>query len=140
MRTIYLFLSAMIFFFIVGCTNQEHTMDLLDENIREINVSESNGVGDMNQDILVSISDKDSIKRFENIIRTAVKQKLNNDAVKPDFDIMVEYEGDLPTHAIHLTLGEKGEESILMYIASEGETYVISSKSTDQLRELILSE
>ncbi|GAA0288046.1 hypothetical protein GGQ92_003030 [Gracilibacillus halotolerans] len=138
MRTIYLFLLAMIF--IVGCTNQEQTMDLLDENIREINVSKSNGVGDMNQDILVSISDKESIKIFENIIRTAVKQKSNNDAVKPDFDLMVEYEGDLPTHAIHLMLGEKGEESILMYIDSEGETYVTSSNSTDQLRELILSE
>lgn len=138
MRTIYLFLLAMIF--IVGCTNQEQTMDLLDENIREINVSKSNGVGDMNQDILVSISDTESIKIFENIIRTAVKQKSNNDAVKPDFDLMVEYEGDLPTHAIHLMLGEKGEESILMYIDSEGETYVTSSNSTDQLRELILSE
>ena len=138
MRTIYLFLLAMIF--IVGCTNQEQTMDLLDENIREINVSKSNGVGDMNQDILVSISDKESIKIFENIIRTAVKQKSNIDAVKPDFELMVEYEGDLPTHAIHLMLGEKGEESILMYIDSEGETYVTSSNSTGQLRELILSE
>ena len=37
---------------------------------------------------------------------------------------MVEYDGGLPTHAIHLWLGEEGEKSILMYMVGEGETYL----------------
>jgi hypothetical protein len=38
----------------VGCqNNQENTMVLLDEKVKEINVSKSNGVGNMNQDIIL---------------------------------------------------------------------------------------
>jgi hypothetical protein len=53
---------------------------------------------------------------------------------------MVEYEEGFPTHAIHLWLGEENEESILMYMVGEGETYLTSSKTTNDLREIILSE
>ena len=125
--------------FIVGCQNsEENTMVLLDEKVKEINVSKSNGVGDMNQDIILSFDDKESIKVFEKAIRTAVKQQSNINETKPDYDVMVEYDGGFPTHAIHLWLGEEGEKSILMYMVGEGETYLTSSKATDQLRELIL--
>ena len=123
---------------IVGCQNSEGTtMVLLDEKVKEINVSKSNGVGDMNQDIILSFDDKESIKVFEKAIRTAVKQQSNINESKPDYDVMVEYDGGFPTHAIHLWLGEEGEKSILMYMVG-GETYLTSSKATDQMRELIL--
>ena len=126
---------------IVGCQNSHgNTMVLLDEKVKEINVSKSSGVGDMNQDIIFSFNDKQSIKVFEKAIKTAVKQQSNINETKPDYDVMVEYDGGFPTHAIHLWLGEEGEKSILMYMVGEGETYVTSSKATDQLRELILSE
>ena len=124
--------------FIVGCQNSDGTtMVLLDEKVKEINVSKSNGVGDMNQDIILSFDDKESIKVFEKAIRTAVKQQSNINESKPDYDVMVEYVGGFPTHAIHLWLGDEGEKSILMYMVG-GETYLTSSKATDQLRELIL--
>jgi hypothetical protein len=124
--------------FIVGCQNSDgNTMVLLDEKVKEINVSKSNGVGDMNQDIILSFDDKESIKVFEKAIRTAVKHQSNINESKPDYDVMVEYVGGLPTHAIHLWLGDEGEKSILMYMVG-GETYLTSSKATDQLRELIL--
>ena len=124
---------------IVGCQNsQGNTMVLLDEKVKEVNVSKSSGVGDMNQDIIFSFNDEQSIKVFEKAIKTAVKQKSDINETKPDYDVMVEYDGGLPTHAIHLWLGEEGEKSILMYMVGEGETYLTTSKATDQLRELIL--
>jgi len=124
-----------------GCQNsQENTMVLLDETIKEINVSKSGGIGDMNQDIIQSFDDEQSIKVFEKAIRTAVKQEAVINETKPDYDVMVEYDGGLPTHAIHLWIGEENEKSILMYMVGEGETYQTSSKMTNQLRELIFSE
>ena len=132
-----LFLLAGLFF-MVGCQNSEgNTMVLLDEKVKEINVSKSNGIGDMNQDIIFSFDDKESIKVFERAIRTAVKHQSNINETKPDYDVMVEYDGGFPTHAIHLWLGEEDEKSILMYLVGEGETYATSSKATDQLRELL---
>ena len=116
----------------VGCQNSEgNTMVLLDEKVKEVNVSKSSGVGDMNQDIIFSFNDKQSIKVFERAIRTAVKHQSNINVTKPDYDVMVEYDGGFPTHAIHLWLGEEGEKSIFMYMVGEGETYLTSSKSTD---------
>ncbi|MEH7014603.1 hypothetical protein V7087_27975 [Neobacillus niacini] len=129
------------FIYIAGCqSNQENTMVLLDEKVKEINISKSTGVGDMNQDIFLSINDRQSIKVFEKAIKTASKQKSDVNKAKPDYDVMVEYEGGFPTHAIHLWLGEENEKSILMYMVGEGETYLTSSKTTNQIRKLILSD
>ena len=107
---------------IVGCQNsQENTMVLLDEKVKEVNVAKSSGVGDMNQDIILSFNNKESIKVFEMAIRTAVIYQSNINETTPDYDVMVEYNRGLPTHAIHLWLGEEGEKSILMYMVGEGE-------------------
>ena len=131
MKLLYSLLLLSGLFFIVGCQNSEgNTMVLLDEKVKEIKVSKSNGVGDMNQDIILSFDDKESIKVFEKAIRTAVKHQSNINETKPDYDVMVEYDGGFPTHAIHLWLGEEDEKSTLMYMVGEGETYVTSSKAT----------
>lgn len=137
MKILYFLFLLTGLFFMVGCQNSEgNTMVLLDEKVKEINVSKSNGIGDMNQDINLSFDDKESIKVFERAIRTAVKHQSNINETKPDYDVMVEYDGGFPTHAIHLWLGEEDEKSTLMYLVGEGETYATSSKATDQLREL----
>ena len=134
MKILYSLFLLVGLFFIVGCQNTNRTtMVLLDEKVKEINVSKSNGVGDMNQSIILSFDDKESIKVFEKAIKTAVKQQLNINESKPDYDVMVEYVGGFPTHAIHLWLGDEGEKSILMYMVG-GETFLTSSKATDQLR------
>jgi hypothetical protein len=126
---------------IVGCQNsQGNTMVLLDEKVKEVNVSKSSGVGDMNQDIIFSFNDEKSIKVFEKAIKAAVKQQSDIDETKPDYDVMIEYDGGFPTHAIHLWLGEEDEKSTLMYMVGEGENFVTSSKATNQLRELMHSE
>lgn len=110
---------------------QENTMALLDEKVKEINISKSRGIGDMNQDIFLSINDRQSIKVFEKAIKTVIKQKSDVNNTKPDYDVMVGYEGEFPTHAIHLWLGEENEKSILMYMVGEGKTYITSSKATN---------
>ncbi|KGR76901.1 hypothetical protein [Ureibacillus sinduriensis] len=128
--------------FIVGCQNeQENTMVLLDEKIKEIHISKSNGVGDMNNsEIIFSYNDEQAIQVIEQAIKTALKQQADINETKPDYDVVVEYEGEFPTHAIHLWLGEENEKSTLMYMVGEGQTYLTSEKSTNQLRELILSK
>ncbi|MEH7272696.1 hypothetical protein [Neobacillus vireti] len=141
MKVLYSFLLLVALSIIVGCQNsQENTMVLLDEKVKEINVSKSSGIGGMNQDIILTFDDKQSIEVFEKAIRTAVKQQSNINDTKPDYDLMVEYDGEFPTHAIHVWLGEEDEKSTLMYMVGEGETYLTSSKAADQLRELILTE
>ncbi|WP_110926534.1 hypothetical protein [Bacillus massiliglaciei] len=63
----------------------------------------------MYPDVSLSIQDRSSIKVFENAIKTAVKQKTDINGEKPDYDVRQ------PTHAIHLWLGEEGEESSDVY-------------------------
>ena len=117
-------------------------MVLLDEKISEINISESNGIGDMNEDIILSIKDKKSIDIFKKAITTAAKQSGKVDITVPDYDVMVEYEADegkLPTHGIHLWLGDENEQSTFMYVTNDS-VYLTSPKMTKELRRLILSE
>ncbi|WP_428909937.1 hypothetical protein [Niallia sp. Krafla_26] len=136
----YFMLALIGVFFVTGCQGPGNTMVLLDEKVKVMNVSESNGFGDMNQNILFSFNDQQSIKVFEKAIRTAVQSQTTIDETKPDYDVMVEYVGGFPTHAIHLWLGEENEKSTFMYMIGEGETYVTSAKTTNQLRELLLRE
>lgn len=139
MKVLYSSLLLLGLFFIGGCqSNQENLMVLLDEKVTEVKISNSSGAGNMNQDNILSFDDKQSIKIFNKAIRTSVKQKSDMNETKPDFDVMIEYKEGLPVHAIHLWLGEENEKSTLMYMVGEGETYLTSSKNTNQLRELIL--
>ena len=141
LKVLYSLLLFLGFSVSVGCQlQQENTMVLLDEKIKGIKISKSNGIGDVNQDGIQSFTDKHSIKTFEKAIKTAMKQTSDVETTKPNFDIMVEYEGGFPTHAIHLWLGEENEKSTLMYMVDGEETYITSSKVTNQLRDLILLE
>jgi len=138
LKVLYSLLLFLGFSVSAGCQlQQEDTMVLLDEKVKEIKISKSNGIGDMNQDVIQSFTDKQSIQTFEKAIRTAMKQTSDIEITKPDFDVMVEYEGGFPTHAIHLWLGEENEKSTLMYMVDGEETYIASSKMTNQLRDLI---
>lgn len=128
---------------LIGCQLQQgETMVLLDEKVSEINISESNGRGGMNEDIILSIKDKKSIDVFKKAITTAVKQSGEVKISEPDYDVMVEYEaeeGGLPTHGIHLWLGKENEKSTFMYITDDS-IYLTSPQMTKELRRLILSE
>lgn len=137
-RLAFLVLLTCLFFF-SACDSGVEKMNLLDEKISAIKVSNSEGVGDMNLHIALTIDEQEQIKVIEKVIRSAVKKNVSLDR-QPDYDVMVEYEGGLPTHAIHLWLGEEGAKSILMYMVGEGETYVTSEKHTERLRKILLNE
>ena len=140
MKIIYSLLIILGLALIGGCqSSEEDTMVLLDEEVKEVNLSNSVNVGEVNPNLFFSYKEKKAIKVFENAIKTAVKKQTTIETI-PDYDVLVEYVGGLPTHAIHLWLGEEDEKSILMYMVGEGETYVTSSKATNELRKLLLSE
>ncbi|MBS4179424.1 hypothetical protein [Lederbergia citrea] len=125
--------------FLAGCQSLHgETMVLLEEKIAAVNISKSNGFDDMNVDILQSFTDDESIRTFKNAITTAQKQMGKVDVSEPEYDVMVEYENELPTHGIHLWLGKESEKSMFMYIGDD-EVYLTSPKTTGKLRALIIS-
>lgn len=132
--------TFMVFSFaiITGCQSAE-TMVLLDEEIKEIKVSKSEGLDGINEESFISFKDRKSIAVFEKAIITAVKQSGKADISKPEYDIAVEYKGDLPSHGIHLWIGEDNEKSAFMYITNE-DIYQTSPQMTKKLRSLILSD
>ncbi|MDL4841783.1 hypothetical protein [Aquibacillus rhizosphaerae] len=141
MKTMYCLLIFLVLFVIVGCQISGETMVLLDEKIEVINVSAGNEVGNINTNTIISLTDKESIEALETVIRTAVKQKVDVNNSTPDFDILVEYAEGFPGHPIHLWLAEDEEPSTLMYIVDEERvTYKTTSKSTIQLRELLMTK
>lgn len=65
----------MLQLYIVACqSKQTETMVLLDEKISEVKISKSKGFGRMNEDVIVSFKDKESLDIFGNAITTAIKQ------------------------------------------------------------------
>ncbi|MBX9975542.1 hypothetical protein [Cytobacillus firmus] len=128
------------FAIIAGCQSAPaEKMVLLVEEIREIKVSKSEGLGEINEDKYLSFNDRKSIAAFEEAITSAVKQPGNADISMPDYDVAVEYKGYLPSHGIHLWLGEDNEKSAFMYITDES-VYLTSPEMTKKLRSLILSK
>ncbi|NEU31764.1 hypothetical protein GN156_13415 [bacterium LRH843] len=139
MKAIISLLSVLGLIFLVGCQLQEETMVLLDEKIAAVKVSKSNGFGEMNTDILHSFTDDKSIKTFKKAITTAGKFMGDVEIADPEYDVMVEYAGHLPTHGIHLWLGEENEKSTFMYIG-DNVIYFTSPQNTKELRTLIYQE
>lgn len=127
---------------LVGCQTQIiETMVLLDEKISKVEISKSNGLGEMNEDIFQSFTDAESIEVFKNAITTAQKEVGKVDVSEPDYDVAVIYtsaEGQLPAHGIHLWLGKENEKSMFMYFGND-EVYLTSAKNTQRLRKLIQS-
>ncbi|WP_282142089.1 hypothetical protein [Cytobacillus oceanisediminis] len=91
----FLLCTFMVFSFamITGCQSAE-TMVLLDEEVREIKVSKSEGLGGINEESFISFKDRESVDVFDKAITTAVKQPGNAGISKPEYDIAVEYKGE----------------------------------------------
>jgi hypothetical protein len=134
-----IFVSVMI---IAACqSGRSEKMVLLDEKISKVEISDSKGLGGMNEEVLLSFQDKDSLSVFEEAITSARKQPGKVDLTKPDFDVMVQYESDeehLPTHGLHLWLGDEGDISTFVYIGDDN-VYHTPPEVTKKLRGTILS-
>ncbi|MFD2044207.1 hypothetical protein ACFSTA_09955 [Ornithinibacillus salinisoli] len=133
--TLILILCMLVF---TGCKQPADTMVLLDEKIEIINISNSHGFGEMNEDIIYSFRDIESISILKDVITTATKQKSDVDVEQPDFDMMIGYGDEFPIHAIHLWLGKEGETSTFRYMVDdEVSTYVTTPNSTNKLRSIL---
>ncbi|WP_068677298.1 hypothetical protein [Oceanobacillus sp. Castelsardo] len=136
-----IFSIIICFLSLMGCSSQHgETMVLLDEKVAEVKISESKGIGDMNENILYSFVDEKALDIFQTAIRTAVKQPEEKVASEPEYDVMVEYDassGGFPTHGLHLWLGEEDEVSTFVYIADDV-VYHTSPKMTNKLRTLLI--
>lgn len=143
MKIVFQILSIVGLIVLTGCqSNQVETMVLLDEKIDKVHIAKSEGFGGMNEELLRTYTDDESIKTIKKAITTAQKQPGKVESSKPEYDVMVEYtskEGKLPTHALHLWLGNDNEESIFMYLEDD-EVYLTSSQMTRKLRMLIPTE
>jgi hypothetical protein len=139
-KLVAVFAAAM---FLAACqSGRPDTMVLLDEKISAVDISESKGLGGMNEEVLMSFKDKDSLSIFKTAITTARKQSGKVDLTQPDYDVMVKYEseeGQLPTHGIHLWLGAEGDESSFVYIGDDA-VYHAPPEITKKLRGLIVSD
>lgn len=124
-----------------GCQSPfAETMVLLEEPIAEVNVSKSKGFGEINDDFLFSFNDDETIKIFEKAILSAERIDGKSNPSVPEYDLVVVYEDELPSHAIYLWLGDEDEASTMKYLTDEEVAYVTSAKTTNQLRELLISK
>ena len=135
--------SIIIIVLVAACQSEKvDTMVLLDEKVKAVHISESNGLGEINTESFESFTNEKSIKVFEKAIMTAQKQPETVDVSEPEYDVMVEYEageGELPTLAIHLWLGGENERSTLMYIEDD-EVYLTTPAITKKLTALLIKE
>lgn len=141
MKHLFMIMMLYMMALLVGCDKDSgwETMQLLDEQVVEIRISDFETWDEMNGDTLLSFKEAKDVRAFEEAIRTARKQPDDAKRTDPDYDVMVVY---APIHAIKLWLGEEGQESVFSYGFKDwGEdVYVVSAKHTDRMRELILPE
>ncbi|MBM6618011.1 hypothetical protein [Bacillus suaedaesalsae] len=140
MRVCVVFLVFLGSLIVAGCTNQTDTMSLLDEKIEKIEISKSKGMGSVNEEIFLVLDDNESINVMKKVITFAVMNENDIPMKEPDYDVVVSYGDQFPKHAIHIWLGNEGEDTILSYLVEDGGTYKTSVKNTKKLRELILGE
>lgn len=126
-----LFLAIMILI-LSSCSNN----DLLNGELSNVSVSESNGFSEVNSNFIHEFDDQDSIEVFEKAISTAVQQEGVVDMPEPEFDLEVTYtKGN--KQGFHLWLGEKGNKSTIMSIYNTQTIYYVSEKMTDELVDLL---
>lgn len=138
MKKLYLFLILSLCMFILfACQSQEEKMTLLD-NINSISVSESDGYGGINEEYFTTIDKDTFVSRFERVLKRTEGRKQNVDVEneKPDYDVLVQYKNG-ETHGLHLSLGDSGKKSRIMYIGHENNGFDISPEDTDILRAML---
>lgn len=117
------------------------TLELLDEPIAEIRVTESQGmqiIGEEDSKTLFTFTDPKDITVFEKALTTAALHEESIPPGEPEFHLYVHYENNLPVHAFHLWLGNDKEQCLLMYMIDETEKiYVVSDEMSKQLRAFI---
>ncbi|MEH7235638.1 hypothetical protein [Bacillus sp. JJ1562] len=132
-----LLLTVITIFILVGCQSPKGGLVL--NAISKISISESEGYGGLNENYFTTIDSEEMVQVFEEVVKSTVQTNGIVKKNRPDFDILVQY-ADGSTHGLHLSLGNEGDESILMYVGHESTTYIVRPDGTEKLRQMIETE
>ncbi|MGO1470542.1 MAG: beta-barrel fold lipoprotein [Tissierella sp.] len=138
--TILSFILVFISIIMLGCQLQDskdsNKINLKDE-IKEINIFQSNEFKNENSDLIVSASDTDNTEIFETvktIISDSIKQAGIVDMIEPNYNLEIVYEDD-STKELYLWLMEveDGKGSLM----EAEDTHIVYSFSEDLNAKLI---
>lgn len=140
----FIFISLLLF----GCQSKENISTETDANpstrsendkklsiesdFKSVSISNPKGFNG------ITFDDKESLKAFQNIFSSAVKEPGKVDMADPEFYLEVIY--DKENHqSLYLWIGEKGQRSTFMKTEDTHTIYTVSEEKTDKLNELVES-
>lgn len=139
---------TLISLFLFGCQSKENTPSeppvntstesennhklLIDSDLKSVSVSKTNGSDELTFD------EKDSIRAFQSIFSSAVKEGGIVNMAKPEFYLEVVYAKE-SRQSLYLWIGEKGQKSVFMKVGDTHTIYTVSEDKTDKLIELVES-
>ncbi|RVT59968.1 hypothetical protein [Niallia taxi] len=101
-------------------------------DFKSISISKTNGVNE------ITFDDKDTLKAFQVIFSSAVREPGIVDMAAPEFYMDVVYDKD-NQQSLYLWIGEKGQRSTFMKTEDTNTIYTVSNDMTDKLIELVES-
>lgn len=132
----YLLLVSLLVFLVAGCSqNSGKAMpgsDQLDQ-LKEVQLSNFEGMGSLNENFKKEFSSKDKIQVFEDAMKNATK--TDTSIKKYDYDMKLNF-SDGGDKALHLSKNDKNE-IILKYIGDSTDTYIIKPEKSKELINLI---
>jgi len=132
-RRIVVFL--LVFIALVGCQSEsEKPMPGSDQDIKEVQLSNFEGLGSMNEEFKQGFHKDGEIQIFQNAIKKAKKQEDLN-IKNYDYDIKLTLQ-DGGNKGIHLTKNED-DEIIMKYIGDSTDTYIVNTEDSKDLINLI---
>ncbi len=139
---------AFMFLFLFGCQSKENistetnvnSPSLLENNkqlsidnhFTSVSISKPKGFNK------ITFDDKESLKAFQDIFSSAVKEDGIVDMAGPEFYMDVVYD-KVSQQSLFLWIGEKGQRSTFMKTEDTNTIYTVSSDMTDKLIELVKS-
>lgn len=104
----------------------------IESNFKRIFVSKIKGIDE------VTFDDKESIKVFQNIFSSALKEDGIVNMSDPEFNLNVVFDED-NQQSLYLCIGEKGQRSTFMKTVDTNTIYTVSEEMTNNLIELVES-
>ncbi|MGO1369204.1 hypothetical protein [Senegalia sp. (in: firmicutes)] len=116
---------------LLGCNQQLNEKDNLklelDGKIKEISIFKSNGFDKSNSDLIINITNEETIDKLKNIITSATKLDGIVDIREPDFNLDVIYK-DNSKEKLYLWIEENGGKGSLMKSDDTNTLYNISEE------------
>ncbi|MGE7602529.1 hypothetical protein ACQKL5_08455 [Peribacillus sp. NPDC097675] len=84
----------------------------------------------------ITFDDKETLKAFQDIFSSAIREPGIVDIADPEFYLDVVYDKDNPQN-LFLWIGEKGQRSTFMKTEDTNTIYTVSNDMTDKLIELV---